>query len=359
MPARVLPATALLLLAYSLSARAQSAFGMVDGYIDGPDGKPVAGAVVGFDRLNANAHYEFKTDKKGYFSSYTLPTGDYSMTVTVNGELRERRPFMHVSPGRQSATAGNSATSLVIKLKTAEAARAQFAKEASSAAKDGGAGAKAASEDAKRNQMLVTSFGEAKAAMAAGQWDQAIDLLNKAAAADPKQASVWGELAEAWLGKSVKQPKEEAAQSYQKATEAFAKAVEIAPTQAGLYNDCGLALAKAGHFDEAAQMLSKAAELDPPGAGKYYYNLGALLLDRGQTDAAAAQFKKAVAADGNYAEAHFQYATALLGKATTDAAGKLSSPEAVDELHKYLALKPNGPNAAAAKDMLAALGAKN
>jgi tetratricopeptide (TPR) repeat protein len=350
---------ALLAVTLSLPASAQSAFGMVDGYIDGPDGKPVVGAVVGFDRLNANAHYEFKTDKKGYFSSYTLPTGDYSMTVTVNGELRERRPFMHVSPGRQSATAGNSATSLVIKLKPPEVAKAQFEKEASAAAKDGGAGAKAASEDAKRNQLVTESFGAAKAAIASEQWDQAIDLLNKAAAADPKQAAVWSELAEAWLGKSRKESKADAEASYQKATDAFAKAVEITPTDAGMFNDLGLALAKAGRLDEAKAMFAKAAELDPAGAGKYYYNLGALLLDRGQTDAAVEQFKKAVTVAPSYPEAHFQYATALLGKATADSSGRISAPEAADELRKYLALAPNGPNAAAAKDMLTSLGVKN
>jgi predicted Zn-dependent protease len=81
-----------------------------------------------------------------------------------------------------------------------------------------------------------------------------------------------------------------------------------------------------------------------------------LLLNRGQTESAVEQFKRAVEADPKYAEAHFQYATALLGKATADASGKISAPEAVDELHEYLALKPDGPNAAAAKDMLAALG---
>ena len=30
--------------------------------------------------------------------------------------------------------------------------------------------------------------------------------------------------------------------------------------------------------------LKKAAELDPPNAGKYYYNLGAMLVNAGQTE---------------------------------------------------------------------------
>lgn len=347
-----------LFLGLSVPASAQSVFGMVDGYVDGPDGKPIQGAVIGFDKLDSKNHVEIKTDKHGYFATYTLPTGDYAMTITVDGELRERKAFVHISPGRQSNTAGNSATSLVFKLKPPEVAKAQFEKEAESASKDGGAKAKAADDDAKRNQMVADSFGSAKAAMATEQWDQAIDVLTKALAADPKQATVWSELAEAWLGKSRNQKGADAAASYDKATEAFGKAMELAPTNAGYYNDYALALANAGKFDEAKTNLAKAAELDPTGAGKYYYNLGALLLNRGQMDSAVEQFKKALAAEPNYAEAHYQYALALLGKATADASGKLVAPDAVEELHKYLALKPTGSNADSAKEMLAALGAK-
>ena len=38
--------------------------------------------------------------------------------------------------------------------------------------------------------------------------------------------------------------------------------------------------------------LAKAVELDPPGAGKYHYNLGALLMNSNQTDGALDEFKK-------------------------------------------------------------------
>jgi len=72
-------------------------------------------------------------------------------------------------------------------------------------------------------------------------------------------------------------------------------------------------------------------------------------------DPAVEQFKKAVAADPNYAEAHFQYASALLGKATIDASGKIVAPDAVDELRKYLALAPSGQTAQSAKEKLAAV----
>ena len=104
--------------------------------------------------------------------------------------------------------------------------------------------------------------------------------------------------------------------------------------------------------------LAKAAELDPPGAGKYYYNLGALLVNGGQNDAATDTFKKAIDLDPKYADAQYQYGVALAGKATTDASGKvIPAPGTVEALQKYLELKPDGPYAQAAKDMISALGA--
>ncbi len=66
----------------------------------------------------------------------------------------------------------------------------------------------------------------------------------------------------------------------QKGLDAYGKALALKPDDAGLHNNYGLALAKAKKFAEAQAELKKAAELDPPNGGKYYYNLGALLDQR-------------------------------------------------------------------------------
>src|ERR1700749_644323 len=95
-------------------------FGQVDGYVLGPDKKPVLGAVVAFDRLDSKDHTEAKTDKKGYYQIATLKAGDYSITVTVDGQFRDKRDFFHISPGRQDATIGNSALGLTFNLKPLE-----------------------------------------------------------------------------------------------------------------------------------------------------------------------------------------------------------------------------------------------
>ena len=55
------------------------------------------------------------------------------------------------------------------------------------------------------------------------------------------------------------------------------------PDDAGVHNNYALALAQAKKFDEAQAELGKAAQLEPANAGKYYFNLGALLVNNGQS----------------------------------------------------------------------------
>ena len=70
-------------------------------------------------------------------------------------------------------------------------------------------------------------------------------------------------------------------------------------------------------------------------------------------------FKKAIEADPNYADAHYQYGIYLIGKATTTPDGKIVPPAGTaEEFQKYLELKPDGVNAEASKAMLQSMGAK-
>jgi tetratricopeptide (TPR) repeat protein len=94
-------------------------------------------------------------------------------------------------------------------------------------------------------------------------------------------------------------------------------------------------------------------------AAKAYYNLGANLVNTGKSDEAASFFEKAIAADPNYADAHYQLGICLMAKAQVDASGKITPPEGTtDQFQKYLDLKPDGPFAQSSKDMLTQLGAK-
>ena len=58
--------------------------------------------------------------------------------------------------------------------------------------------------------------------------------------------------------------------------------------------------------------------------GKYYYNLGAMLVNSGQAEAAGEAFKNAIELTPTYADAYYQYGVTLVGQAKIDpATGKV------------------------------------
>ena len=133
----------------------------------------------------------------------------------------------------------------------------------------------------------------------------------------------------------------------------------IKPDDGALYNQLGNVYGAEGKVAEAKEALTKAAQTDPQMSAKAYYNLGANLVNTGKSDEAADFFKKAIEADPNYADAHYQYGICLMAKAQVDASGKITPPEGTaDQFQKYLELKPDGPFAQPSKDMLAQLGEK-
>jgi tetratricopeptide (TPR) repeat protein len=352
--------TALTCLFLSIPAFAQTTG--VEGNVKGPDGKPLQNAVVAFDRKDIKGHYTVKTDKKGHYGHYGLPIGTYDISLTVDGKNMGSINNIKTKPGdpmtgmdfdlekaakqQEAANAGNAEA-----IQDATRGMSKDQKEAFDKNQ------KAREAQLAKNKALNDAYTAGKNAVEAKQWDQAIESLNKAAELDAKQGAVWGTLADAYVGKAQATPAEAAA-NYDKSFDAFRKAIEISPNDAGLYNNYALALAKDKKLDDAKTNLAKAAELDPPGAGKYYYNLGALLVNSGQNDAAVDTFKKAIESDPNYADAQYQYGVALASKATIDASGKtVPPPGTIEALQKYLELKPDGPNAASAKDMITALGA--
>jgi len=128
------------------------------------------------------------------------------------------------------------------------------------------------------------------------------------------------------------------------------------PDEAAYHNNYALALARGKKFDEAQAELTKAATIDPPNAGRYFYNLGAVLVNIGQLDPAGEAFKKAIEADPNYADAQFQYGVYLISKAQTTADGKVVPvPGTREAFEKYLQLKPDGQFADSAKGMIATM----
>ncbi len=305
----------------------------VTGYVKGPKSEPVPNAVVGFDRLDYKLHAEVKADKTGYYQIYSLLNGDYSVTVTVDGKLRDKKDFYHADPGRQQLP-----LTFILKAEGDTPATAQ--------GKPGVTGSKA----------LTDAYQAAQKALEGKQFDDAIESLNTAAAADARQPAVWGLMLDAYLALARSKPATAGA-NLDKAREAFTKVTELSPTDPVNFNNFALFLETAGKSDEAQKALAKAAELDPAGKAKYSFNMGALLLNQGKADAAISHFHDAVVADPKYAEAQYQYGVALAGKAAPDASGKMVVPPGtLEALRAYLELSPNSDNAQGARDMIAMLG---
>ncbi len=344
------------LFLFSLPAFGQTT--AIEGVVKDPDGKPLQGAVVQIERTDIKGSYPLKTDKKGHYGHYGLPMGTFDVTVLVDGQVKDLMKGVHPTPGmpatinfdlknaqQAAATAAGGLTPAQEKAMTKEQ------KEALEKAN------KAREEQIAQRKELNDSYTAGREALDAKMYDAAIEAFNKAAMLDPMQVAVWTGLADSYVGAAGQKTGADATALYDKGFDAFRKAIALKPDDPAYYNNFALALAKDKKIDEAKANLDKAIQLDPPGAGKYYYNMGALLVNGSQSEAAGEQFKKAIDADPTYADAHYQYGLYLTSKATTDKDGKIiPAPGTIDELQKYLQLKPDGPFAASAKELIAGLG---
>jgi tetratricopeptide (TPR) repeat protein len=351
-----LPALGALL--FTLASFAQTTTSL-EGEVKGEDGAPLKGALVKIDRKDIKGHYQVKTDKKGHYFHAGLPIGVYKVTLEVDGKdvdsvdnvrttLGDPIPInfdMHAAAQRRQAlqTAAESGQL------TKDQARGMSAEERAALEKQ----TKERAQQLAKNKALNDAFNVGMEALKTKQYDTAVQQFTKAGEMDPNQNVVWAQLAEAYVGLASTKTGAEHDDAMNKGLDAFQKALTLKPDDAAYHNNYALALAKAKKFPEAEAELGKAAQLDPPNAGKYYYNLGALLVNSGQTDPAGEAFKKAIEADPNYADAQYQYGIFLIGKAQVGADGKVTPPTGTREaFEKYLQLKPDGPFAQSAKAML-------
>ncbi len=358
----------LALAAAGMGFLAVSAFAQIttlEGIVKGPDGKPVQNAEIRIERTDIKGNYKTKTDKKGHYIYMGLPIGKYNVAVFVDGKQADGQNGIATHPGDpipvnfdlHAAQAENAAKQKAMQQAvetgqmTKEMERSLSPEQKAAMEKQ----IKEESERRKKNAALNDAFNAGMDAMKAKQWDQAIAGFTKASELDPSQTVVWANLADAYKNQAEGKTGPEFDQTMQKSLQAYAKAIELKPDDPGMHNNYAIALAKAKKFDEMQAELKKAVELDPQGAGRYYYNLGAILTNTGQADAAADAFKKA--ADAGYADAYYQYGVALVSKASVGPDGKVVPVAGtVEAFQKYLELQPNGAHAQEAKDMITTLG---
>jgi Tfp pilus assembly protein PilF len=347
----------------------------LEGDVKDEKGQPVPKAVVKLERTDIKGHYQVKSDKKGHWFYTGLPLGTYNVMCEVNGQVVDKVEGVKSKYGDSTTVDFNTGRG-----KMAQAA-AQQAAATGELSKDQARGmtpeqkkqfeeaAKKQSEQMKKNKALNDAFNAGRDALKAAGADQdpakktadyqtAIDNLNKAGELDASQVAVWNSLGEAYTGLASTQKGDDKNKSYDAAIAAYNKSLALKPGDASVYNQMGNIYGAQKKIPEATAALTKAAQSDPAMAAKAYYNMGANLVNGGQSDQAVDFFQKAIQADPSYADAHYQLGICLMGKAQVDnKTGKITPPEGTaEQFQKYLELKPDGPYAQSSKDMLASLG---
>ena len=132
----------------------------------------------------------------------------------------------------------------------------------------------------------------------------------------------------------------------------YEKIVELDEQNTDAWTALGGLYAKKGENDKSSAAYEKVVAMNPEGAERVFYNIGALIMNKNNVSDADMQraigaFKKAIEINGEYAEAHQQLGFALLG--TGDMAG------ARNALAEYVKLAPKAPDADAMKAMIEGL----
>jgi tetratricopeptide (TPR) repeat protein len=360
---------------FSAAAFAQT--GAISGKVTQADGKPMDKDLgcIKIERTDIKGEYFAWTNKKGEYFHAGLPLGTYNLTLIINAKKVKNKPEGGQTADSMKGVRTRLGDPVEINFDLAQYAARQA--ELQRAAETGQLTQEMAREMSKeqrealekqmkersaamaKNKALNDAFNAGMAALQAKQYDAAVEQFAKGAEMDPKQHVIWANLAEAYIGQAGTKPPAEQEPVMAKGMEAWAKAIELKPDDAGYLNNYALSLAKAKKFEEAEAQLTKAATLDPPKAGMYFYNLGAVLTNIGQAEAAGSAFKRAIDADPNHADAQYQYGIYLMSKAQTTPDGRVVPPPGTKEaFEKYIELRPAGQFADSAKGMVQMLSAQ-
>lgn len=340
--------------------------GAITGTVTGEDGQPYRNAIILIERTDMRGNYKTKSNKKGVYFHAGLPTqGTYDVKCEIDGKLVDQIKGVRVRGMEEPTQVNFDMAEMKRKREAMQQAAAAgqiseeqlrgLTKEEQEAIKKQ---MEERSKTLRKNKELNDAFNAGMAAKQAQQWDVAIQNFEKAVELDPEQHVIWAQLADTYARVSDVKTGAEKEAAVEKAISSYQKVVELKPDDAAYHNNFALVLAKVGRFEDAEAELERAAALNPPGAGQYYYNLGAVLLNSGNTEQSGVAFKRAIEADPNYALAHFQYGMFLLSQAKIGEDGSIIPVEGTRAaLEKYLELDPNGPQAESAKGAIQSLSA--
>lgn len=317
------------------------------GNVKNSSGQPLKGAMILIALEESKAQYQATTDTEGNYHHFGLPIGIYTVSVVVDGNLRDSVRGVRSRQGNP--------VELNFDLRFAKSPSGTTGQSVASQSTDTQENIKDRLRQLETNKALITAFNEGMNALLARDFSSAVRAFERANEIDSNQMSIWAHLGEAHLGMAkdaggLNQSKVD------RGVQAYRKAVELKPDEAAFHALLGRALAMSMKFDEAELETKKAAQLDPAAAGAYWYNLGALATNANRLEEAGSAFQKA--SEAGYDDAHFQFGLYLFTKSTITPDGKFNPPTGtVDAFRKYVQVAPAGQYLRDACKMLSALAA--
>ncbi len=316
-----------------LPAMAQA--GTVKGSAKDQDGKAITDGTVELDNVDTGKKMTSKTGSKGEYVVQGVPAGTYN-AILMDKDGKRIDAFGKVP------VAASQETTVNFDLKKDLAGQGPTPEQLKKYEE-----AKAANEKIKNLNGLLA---QARDLEKAGNYDQAIALLQPAAEQNPTQDLLWGYLGDAYRG----------AKKYPEAIDAYNKALQLKPTNGGYMSGLADSYAKSGQTDKAVEEYNAAAQAEPANAAMYFFNEGAVFTNTQHPKEAVTAFDKSIAADPNRAEAYYYKGENLIAMATLDPKTNkmIAPPGTAESFQKYIDLKPDGPLVTQAKGYLEALGAK-
>jgi len=297
------------------------------------EGKPVADAKITIDGQNIVMHFETKTNKNGeYIYLIGMQSGIFRMVVRKEGFQPAFKENLQPALGEPLVTdfTLKAGSDYPLPWELTDEEKAAYLQQAE--------------QMKKRKELegeIKETFNEGVQLSDAGNYEQAIETFNKALEMAPGEPVIYAAIAKA---QTAMGQNEEALASYEKAIEADAYNPDF-------FMNKGVVLNALGRVDEAREAFKKSAELNPANAAQTYYNLGATLVNSGDTSGAVEAFKQSIASDPNYAESYYQLGICLSGDSA-------SVPDAIAALEKYVEIGKKADQVDVAKQIIAVLGEK-
>jgi len=341
---RALPTLAMLAVATLLLPAALSAQSSLSGEVIDEDGKPLEGATITLDRIKVEKTFQVKTGKDGRYFVGGLRPAFYRVTLAIDGQPVANYQEFQIKLGNENNLDFDLA-------EIREQALAQLSDEEREAREQERKRREAAE---KKFTSMKSAFDEGRKLFMAKNYEGASVAFKRASEIDPKQHVVHGNLA---ISYQRLRKFDQAIEAYKNALAALADRPDPL-AESEYYFNIGLVYGNKGESDLAVEAMEKAAELDPGRAGQAFYNLGVVLSNSGKNADALESFKKAVEADPRHANAHYQIGMGLVATATFTPDGKtIPAPGTVEAFENYLLYEPEGRFAAQAKAMIQTLSA--